>query len=151
MKRRTKLVALSLLAVAVCSLVAFGAVGVVAEEQDAPQTRGLYTSISIRLDGDGNGNVSAIAKNEFTLGEARISVYVYLYRSDSFTEDHNEMVLAASGYVTDLDIFHSLSATSSTSGCQSYWLARVRYRMDNGGWREAFTETMLFDANGNEI
>lgn len=151
MKRRTKLIVLSLLAVAVCSLVAFGAVGVAAEGQDAPQSRGLYTSISIRIDGDGNGNVSAIAKNEFTLGEARIPVYVYLYRSESYPEDYGDMILVASGYVSDLDIFHSLAATASTSGRQSYWSARVRYRLDNGDWQESMTGVTLFDAYGNEI
>lgn len=108
---------------------------------------GLYTDLQFSLHGE-NGQVQASVKNKFTLLPSTVTVNIELYRSDSFKESVADMTLAASNYIYDLDQGKTITATASTDGKQSYWKARAYYKVDNKPWQEAFSETVLFTADG---
>lgn len=116
---------------------------------DDVQTRGIYVSVSIELKGNGDGTVSAIAENRFTLGSTVLQVFVELYASETFPYDISEMKKVGSYYSSDLNIFESISTTASTEGKAKYWCAKVMYNKDNKGWESKNTAILLYDANGN--
>lgn len=111
---------------------------------------GLYTKFSFSISGNG-GRVWFAVKNEFTLFPSTVEVYVYLYKSDTFTENYTDMELAISNYTPDLDQGKRVSAEVSTNGVQCYWKGRAYYRVDNSGWKEYLSETVLFNADGVRV
>lgn len=121
---------------------------IVSEGAIAPY--GLFTKLNYSLDGNG-GRVWFAVKNEFTLFPATVEVYVYLYKSDTFTENYSEMELAISNYTQDLDQGKRVSAEVSTNGVQCYWKGRAYYNIDKGGWKEYLSETVLFNADGVRV
>ncbi len=110
-------------------------------------TYGVFTSLSIALDGD-NGEVWAIAKNKITIFPSTVRVIVELYSSFTYQESHLNMTLEAKNNIADLDMGKTLEARASTKGEQKYWKARMYYKVDNKDWVEQSTETILLDKNG---
>lgn len=108
---------------------------------------GLYTDLQFSLNGE-NGLVSASVKNKFTLFPSTVTVNVELYRSDACQESVENMTLAASNSIHDLDQGKTVTASASTDGKKSYWKARTRYKIDNKSWKENFSETVYMDENG---
>ena len=108
---------------------------------------GLYTDLQFSLNGE-NGLVSASVKNRFTLFPSTVTVNVELYRSDAYQESVENMTLAASNSIHDLDQGKTVTASASTDGKKSYWKARTRYKIDNKSWKEKFSETVYMDENG---
>ncbi len=115
------------------------------------ETRGLFVSVSVSLNGDGNGLVIATAKNEFTLGTTTLAVKVELYSSETKPIDVSEMDLVTGSYIEDLNIFKSITAKAYTGGKAKYWCATVMYNKDNTGWKYDNTEIVHYDANANVI
>lgn len=133
---------------------------VVAEENNAGkldfssediETRGILVSVGIKVVPNGNGTVSAIAANNFTLGNTVLAVIVELYASVYFPMDYTEMQKVAWNQIDDLNIFQELSATSPTRGETKYWCARVMYNKDGEGWKSDVTPVVRLDANGSKI
>lgn len=114
------------------------------------EVRGLFTNISITLKG-GNGVVTAVARNDFTLFPSTIPAYVELYSSSTYKEYVSDMVLEGSSYSSDLNIYESIEFSASTNGVNKYWQARVRYKFDNDAWTDKVTGSYLFDAQGNLV
>lgn len=110
-------------------------------------TYGVFTSLSISLDGD-NGEVWAIAKNKITIFPSTVMVIVELYSSFTYQESHLNMTLEAKNNIADLDMGNTLEARANTNGEQKYWKARMYYKVDNKDWVEQSTETILLDKNG---
>ena len=113
-----------------------------------PDTPNLFTTLSISIDG-GNGYVIATAKNDFTLFSSTVYVIVQLFSSYTYQENYQNMTMVASDYTLDLDMGDTISVSSSTNGEQKYWLARIRYKVNNGSWKEKDTGPVLCDANGD--
>lgn len=111
---------------------------------------GLITKISIALRSE-NGNIIAVAKNEFTLFPATISLHVFLYTSTELEENYKNMTEVAHNYIYDLDQFHSLEAGYPINGEQRFWRGRVHFKMDDSDWQELLSDIVLYDANGNFI
>lgn len=114
---------------------------------DGVELYGVYTKIKLYMEG-GNGEVWAVAKNTFTLFPSKVHVYVYLYSSDTYQEDYNNMTLMAKNYIDDLNIGKSVEARASTGGVAKYWRARISYRVDGKDLKELETDTFLADADG---
>ena len=112
------------------------------------EERGLFVSVSIELKGNGNGTVSAIAENRFTLGNTVLMVRVELYASETMPMYYTDMELVASNSIGDLNIFKSISTTASTEGKAKYWCARVQYKKDSDGWTSKETSILYYNANG---
>lgn len=115
------------------------------------ETRGLFVSVSVSLNGDGNGMVIATATNEFTLGSTVLAVKVDLYFSKTKPIFISDMEHVTGSYIDDLNIFESITAKSYTGGEAGYWCATVMYNKDNTGWKFDNTEFVYYDANANAI
>ena len=64
------------------------------ENVEGVETRGIYTSLSLSIDG-GNGRVVVTAKNELTLFPSTVRVIVELYCSDVAQKNYADMTLVA--------------------------------------------------------
>ncbi len=110
-------------------------------------TRGIYTSLSLSLNG-GNGKVWATVKNDLTIFPSNVYVIVELYSSVTYQESYTNMDLVASNSTVDLNMGQTIKAESNTEGLQRYWHGRMRYKVDNGSWKEEVTGTLLYSADG---
>ena len=124
--------------------------GVCTNEDSGVSTYGLVTNLNFSFDG-GNGEVWYAVKNKFTLFPATVIVYVYLYRSDTYQENYEDMTLVATGYTPDLDQGDRISATAPTNLQKGYWKGRAYYKIDNKAWQERITETAFLNEHGVRI
>lgn len=120
------------------------------ENVEGVETRGIYTSLSLSMDG-GSGRVWATAKNEVTIFPSTVRVTVELYCSDVYYASYENMTLAASNSISDLNMGESITVNCSTGGKQKYWQGRMVYKIDNKAPESKVTMVMIFDANGNFI
>ena len=118
-------------------------------EENAVQPR-LFTKLGVNISG-GNGEVFVIATNTFTLFPSTVQVYVYLYSSDTYSENYENMSIEDSSYIGDLDMGNSIEARASTDGEQKYWLSRVRYKEGNGEWKNIIVGPVFCDGNGDLV
>lgn len=130
---------------------AVGNVSVSEQEDSDVVARGLFAVITIDLDGDSNGTVSATASNTFTLFPSTIPVTVELYYSSTYQTDYTNMTLVSSHSTHDLDMGSSIFAVSSTNGEARYWYARAKYKIDDGEWRYLTAGPEYYDANGTFV
>lgn len=124
----------------------------ITEEQQTEDevTPYLFTSLALGI-GGGNGEVFADVKNEFTLGFATVPVFVELYSSVTYQDKYDKMTFEGRNYIDDLNFLETIKVTAPTNGVQRYWMARMKYKVDNGSWKEDTTSVWLFDGNGNVI
>lgn len=120
------------------------------ENVEEAETRGIYTSLSLSMDG-GSGRVWATAKNDLTIFPSTVRVTVELYCSDVYYASYENMTLAASNSISDLNMGESITVNCSTGGKQKYWQGRMVYKIDNKAPESKVTMVMIFDANGNFI
>lgn len=155
-----KKIAIAVLTVMICLVMIGGISTAVAEENNSRmlgfsseevETKGVYVVVSVDLLANGDGTVTARARNDFTLGTTILAVKVELYASVYFPMDYTEMQKVAWHETYDLNIFDTLTATSPTRGQQKYWCARVMYNKDGEGWKSDVTPIVLIDANGNKV
>ena len=120
----------------------------VVENYDADKsTRGIYTSLSLSLNG-GESKVWATVKNDLTIFPSDVYVIVELYASSTYQEYYTNMELVSTNYTVDLNMGETIKAEANTGGAQKYWHARMRYKVDNGSWKEETTGTMKYSADG---
>ena len=118
------------------------------DEQVEP--RGWFTNMKLGIKGE-NGVITATVKNEFTMFNSVIWVFVELYSSEDYQEAYSTMTLMARDNIRDLDMGKTISVSVNTNGETRYWQARMRYKFDNNDWVAKTTSTFLYDGNGNEI
>ncbi len=120
------------------------------EDNGEASPYGLFTSLSLSING-GNSKIWATVKNDFTLFPSTVTVIVELYSSNTYYESHTDMELVSINSIEDLNMGKSIVAECSTGGVQKYWQARMRYKIDNGGWQSRTTGTMLYSADGTYL
>ena len=120
------------------------------ENVEGVETRGIYTSLSLSM-GGGDGRIWATAKNDLTIFPSTVRVTVELYCSDVYYASYENMTLAASNSISDLNMGESITVNCSTGGKQKYWQGRMVYKIDNKAPESKVTMVMIFDANGNFI
>ena len=103
-----------------------------------------FTFISLRLDGNGDGTVTAKVTNEFSLGK-KIDVCIDLYRSE---KEEFGMLVATSGNGS-IDFGESIEVTHDTDG-GGYFCARAIYIVQNRV-RYMDSEILHYDADGNRV
>lgn len=118
-------------------------------EEDV-ETRGLVAVVSLSISG-GNGMITATAKNEFTLGNSTVRIRLLMYSSYDFQEYHSDMELVDEAIKSDLNIFKTFSLSVPTNGEQKFWMARMRYKVDDNDWQEKVTNCILYSAEGEEL
>jgi hypothetical protein len=112
------------------------------EDEGATWRSGLFATLSLSLTAE-EGQISACARNDFTLGFSTIPVYVYLYSSEVAASSWESMEEEGGESVKDLNIFHELRATKDIGTARKYWMARMRYKTTDG-WHDIHTAATLF-------
>lgn len=120
------------------------------ETAEEISTRGLYTSLSLSIDG-GSGKVWATVKNDITLFPSTVMVIVELYCSDFYEENHENMTIVSRVASLDLNMGETLVAEGYTNGEDKYWQGRMRYKIDEGDWESKDTGTYHYGPNGEFI
>lgn len=113
------------------------------------QPRGLIAFVNLNLESDHNGHITAKVENVFTLFPATVPAVVELYYSYTYQEDYNNMILAGRNMSSDLNMGESISVTASTDGETRYWIARSRYRLDAGDWKDTIAGPFYYNGNGD--
>ena len=148
MKRKRLFLRLITAIVMLCAcLFSWSSCSSTSEEGGMSWRNGMFTTLSLSLFAE-SGEVSAVVRNDFTLGFSTVRAYVYLYSSEEYTENYEAMTLEAKNDASDLNIFCELRAAASTGGISKYWVARMRYRANNNVWKEAVTIPLLVDGRG---
>lgn len=117
----------------------FSETAVEEETADGEVTPRWLTSLSLSING-GDSKVWATVRNDFCMFFPKVSVILQLFCSYEYCEDYTQMTLVATKSIEDLDINQSLVVEASTAGAERFWLARMRYRENDGNWdtREVF-------------
>ena len=106
----------------------------------------LLVTLSLTLNG-GNGKVWATVKNDFQLFPSTVNVIVQLFYSTSYCEDYNKMTMIKIDSIEDLNMGSTFTVPASTDGKERFWMARMRYRENNGSWNER-TVSARYSASG---
>ncbi|MDE5553277.1 MAG: hypothetical protein K2I67_01905 [Malacoplasma sp.] len=108
---------------------------------------GLTTSLSLSIN-SGNGKVWATVRNDLTVFSSTVIVIVQLYSSEEYAESYTEMERVSMNSIGDLDIGQTISTEAETGGVEKFWLARMRYKIDNGSWSSRQTAACRISASG---
>lgn len=115
-------------------------------EQTNPSER-LFTSLSVSIN-CGDGKVWATVKNDFTLFPSTVIVVVQLYSSDTYAESYEDMTLVSANSISDLNMGDTITTEASTGGVEKFWLARMRYKINNDNWDSRQTAACRISASG---
>ena len=118
------------------------------QESDIP-TPQLLATLSLSIKG-GDHKVIATVRNDFTLFPSTVNVIVQLFYSDTYCEDYNQMTLAAMNSTDDLNMGKAISVEASTGGEERFWMARMRFKENNGSWKSD-TVTGRYTADGTYL
>lgn len=121
-----------------------------ASEGDEGEIQPRWTDLSLSIN-CGDGKVWATVKNDFTLFYSTVNVIVMLYSSDFYTESYSEMTLTSYNEIADLDMGKTITTEASTGGVERYWIARMRYKINSGDWKEKTTGTCRISGTGEYL
>lgn len=116
---------------------------------DSPARQSVFAFLSVRLKGNGDGTLTAVAQNEFSIGWASLPVSLTLYRSQEYQSEVDNMLAVASVDGDDLTIFERLEVRYAIES-EGYFCARVVYRL-NGEVRYIQSDTLRYGADGNRM
>ncbi|MDE7076386.1 MAG: hypothetical protein K2O62_03600 [Clostridia bacterium] len=106
----------------------------VGEEVEEEATPYALANLSLSING-GDGKVWATVRNDLAWFAPKVTVIVFLYSSDTYTESYLDMNMESSNEIADLNMGKTITAEAPTGGVEKYWLARTRYKINNGDWK----------------
>ena len=131
-----KLLSAAICALAVCACVSSGCKG----------GENAFAFISVRMKGNGDGTVTAVAQNEFSLFGDEIPVTLSLYSCEEYTTDTEKMTLVSRTESEGLGAYKTLDITWQLTE-ESYFCARLDYSV-NGDKKFILSDTVLYGADG---
>ena len=131
-----KLITAAICALAVCLLTFNGCKG----------GKNAFAFISVRMKGNGDGTVTAVAQNEFSLFGDKIPVTLSLYSCEEYTTDTEKMNLVSQTESEGLGAYKTLDITWQLAK-ESYFCARLDYSV-NGDKKFILSDTVLYGADG---
>lgn len=102
-----------------------------------------FAFLSVRLKGNGDGTVTAVAQHEFSLGGPDFDVTLTLFRRESAGSENITEVKSARG---GLSAFKTLEITADI-GEAGYYFARLDYEV-NGKTEYTLSDTVYYGADG---
>ena len=108
--------------------------------------KNAFAFISVRMKGNGDGTVSAVAQNEFSLFSDKIPVTLSLYCCEEYTTDTEKMTLVSRTESEGLGAYKTLDITWRLTE-ESYLLARLDYSV-NGDKKFILRDSVLYGADG---
>lgn len=139
--KRILAVVLSLLAAFACAICPSCA--------DGGDSQSAFTFLSVRMKGNGNGTITAVAQNEFSLLPVVLPVTLTLYRSERPATGADEMTVAQRRDTDDLNLFQSVEIVAEADG-GGYFLAVASFVL-NGEQLSISSDVIRYDGEGNRI
>lgn len=107
-----------------------------------------FIFFSVRMKGNGDGTITAVAQNEFALGKGISRVQLNIYYSEEYCTDLQEMSLLDSRQTDSLGAFESFELI--TQARDGYYCAVAEYYA--GGKSELLqSETVHYSAQGVRV
>lgn len=116
-------------------------------EQNGNQS--LFVFLSVRMKGNGDGTITAIAQNEFSIGSCDMPITLTLYASDTQEADVSKMTEVDSLTSDTLKVFQSMRLVEKVE-VDRYYCARITYPF-RGEPKYIQSDTVRYDKNGNRI
>lgn len=108
----------------------------------------VFVFLSVRMKGNGDGTITAVAQNEFELAHSAIPMELSVLFSENYETDASAMRIIKKEQISDLKPFGSFSV--DVTAADGYFCAVVSYSV-NGDVRYIQTETLQYDLNGNRV
>ena len=108
----------------------------------------VFALLSVRLKGNGDGTVTAVARNEFALSPAALPVRLTLYVGAE-AGDVSEMRVAGCAQTDDLGLFAALEVSVSVEE-PAYYCAEIVYIV-HGEEEILQSGTVRYDASGTRV
>ncbi len=108
----------------------------------------VFVFLSVRMKGNGDGTITAVAQNEFELAHTAVPIELSVMFSEDYQSDISKMQTVKSERTDDLKPFGSFSV--DVTAADGYFCAVVSYSV-NGDVRYIQTETLQYDLNGNRV
>ncbi|MDE5789181.1 MAG: hypothetical protein K2H78_02065 [Clostridia bacterium] len=119
------------------------------EETDGEGGVSTYelADLSLSING-GDGKVWATVRNDFAWFAPKVVVIVLLYSSDTYCESYLDMRMESSNEIADLNMGKTITTEAPTGGVEKYWIARMRYKINNGEWKSKDTGVCRLGPSG---
>ncbi len=111
-----------------------------------PTQPSILLFLSLRMKGNGDGTIMAVAQNEFTIGACSFPVTLSFYTAAEYTTDVDKMTLVDSVSNDDLNLFESMTITHTVENA-GYFCAVVSFTV-NGEVKEQKCDTIYYDTDG---
>lgn len=109
-------------------------------------SQNLFLFLSVRLKGNGDGTITAVAQNEFSICSSIHSVTLTIYYSSEQTDDTSHMLKINSISKEDLSIFQSITLNENIQN-EGYYCAEIKYKLDEE-IKCIQSELIYYDING---
>lgn len=109
----------------------------------------VFSFLSVRMKGNGDGTVTAVAQNEFTLFSPPSEVVLTVYRADEYQTDVAKMEKIEQKSNGDLPFSEKLTILIDVEK-ESYFCARLTYTV-NGTIQYLQSDTVRYNADGMRI
>jgi len=113
------------------------------------KNQSVFVFLSVRIKGNGDGTLTAVAQNEFAIGSAVLPVTLTLYSSDNYETDVADMLETETVTSGDLNIFQTIRIVTEV-GTERYFCARIAYLV-KGETQYIQSDTVRYDKSGNRI
>ncbi len=112
------------------------------------KTGNAFTFLSVRIKGDGNGNITAYAAKEFSLFSPEISVTLTLFYNEVSFENGTDGESVAVFKSSDIGADGKITATCAAK--DGYYFARLDYVL-SGEARSVKTEVVRYSSDGKRV
>ncbi|HBK01761.1 MAG TPA: hypothetical protein DDY77_01850 [Clostridiales bacterium] len=112
------------------------------------KTGNAFTFLSVRMKGDGKGNITAYAEKEFSLFAPEISVTLTIFYGETAVAGGGDGEKVACVSVDDIGAVGKVFATCAAK--DGYYFARLDYVL-NGETRSVKTDTVCYSSDGKRV
>lgn len=109
----------------------------------------VFALLSVRLRGNGDGTVTAVARNEFAVGSSVLQVELTLYVGTENSSDTSRMRAVGRTQTDDLDLFSAIEVTVPVAD-PAYYCAEIVYIV-HGEVQVLQSGVVRYDASGNRV
>lgn len=109
----------------------------------------MFVFLSVRMKGNGDGTLTCVAQNEFSIGSFDLPVTLTLYLSEEYQTDVAKMTAADSSSCGDLNFLQTVRLDYEIQS-QGYFCAQATYSV-NGETQTIQSDTVRYDMQGKRI
>lgn len=109
----------------------------------------VFALLSVRLKGNGDGTVTAVARNEFAVGSSALPVELTLYACSENISDTSRKQAVSRTQTDDLNLFSAIEVTVPVTE-PAYFCAEIVYTV-HGETQVLQSGVVRYDASGDRV